>query len=223
MQVEHQPLFGRSVLRCREARNRSRKRNFRTERPFSLAHRIGSVIREQRPARATTRTTGCSLNAAERVETPWNPRCLITRQQPSENIRWSSRPSPVNRLQATGEPKYRESGRRVMLGGSKSDQLGSKEQDRPAPVVNHRESSRFHQRTDSSVQVQHWYSTVQISTGTVQTPAVQHCYKPFTRNHQLELNYTKYARLTTIRRFKFTGLRRDAAVQRSLSRSLPFG
>lgn len=59
---------------------------------------IGSVIREQRPARATTR---------------------ISRSATIPNG-WSSSPRPVNRLQATGEPKYCESRRRVMRGGSKA-------------------------------------------------------------------------------------------------------
>lgn len=41
------------------------------------------------------------------------------RARQSENIRWSSRTGPVNRLQATSQP------RRVMPVGSKSDALGS--------------------------------------------------------------------------------------------------
>lgn len=82
------PHFGRSVLRSRiPVRTATFQRFSLLNGLFLLPFRIGSVIREQRPAAATTRTT------PERE--------------------WSSRPRPVNRLQATGEP------RRVMRGGSK--------------------------------------------------------------------------------------------------------
>lgn len=127
--------------------------------PFSLRQphtaRTGSVIREQRQANATTRTTGCSLyelavlglwvasrynpfggavqNSCEMIESKY------ARPIHSENIRWSSSPSPVNRLQATGEP------RRVMLGGSKSYMLGSEGTGQTRPA-SRRESVRFHQR-----------------------------------------------------------------------------
>lgn len=70
---------------------------------------IGSVIREQRQANATTRTTGIltglNCGSAAGGESPTHS-CPVS-------FRWSSRPRPVNRLQATGEP------RRVMRGGSK--------------------------------------------------------------------------------------------------------
>lgn len=146
--IEHQTTFWPFSSAKPRGSHRCSKRFFRTERPFSLAPRIGSVIREQRPARATTRTTGRSLNSASGVSAQrqlegewWTPvgqggvinrrskNAVRLRTLNSEIIRWSSRPSPVNRLQATGEP------RRVMLGGSKSCALGSEEQDRPAPVA----------------------------------------------------------------------------------------
>ena len=134
------PRFGRSVLRSRKARNRP-QRIFKTERLFLLPSRIGSVNCGQHHANAMTRTTGCSLNGncgseiagwnSTRTvretprERPWPLQRVSASQRKShrfhsENIRWSSRPRPVNRLQATSQP------RRVMRGGSKSDALGSK-------------------------------------------------------------------------------------------------
>lgn len=177
--------------------HRTYQRFFKTERPFSLAHRIGSVIREQRPARATTRTTGCSLKSdsdrramkracrAVRVMvernnetpsgTPGAGRAEKKRQIPrrgrcqnSENIRWSSRPSPVNRLQATGEPKYRESGRRVMLGGSISECLAPKNRTDPYLWATTGKALAFTKEQT----VQYWYST-----GTAQFKSVQVQYR----------------------------------------------
>ena len=91
-------FLGRSVMRFRKGRSRP-PRIFRTERPISLPIRIGSVIRKLCHAAATTWTI--------------------------PEMEWSSRTRPVNRLQATGEP------RRVMRVGSKGYMLGSKEQDSP--------------------------------------------------------------------------------------------
>jgi|SRR6185295_9019992 len=133
---------------------------------------IGSVIREQRPARATTRTTGCSLKAGSDESYPTAnavnraaavavsvqhitdidgaviaprldkdnklPRFAfggLARSSQSEirtdsllafkELRWSSRPRPVNRLQATGEP------RRVMRGGRKAVRLAPRNRTDP--------------------------------------------------------------------------------------------
>lgn len=110
---------------------------------------IGSVNCGQRLAIATTRTTGCSLSgdgcggriAAGTAKQTSGSQFRSSRDESgcrhhhSENIRWSSRPRPVNRLQATSQPKSCESRRRVMRGGSKGYTLGSKEQDRLEPVV----------------------------------------------------------------------------------------
>jgi len=140
------PHFGRSVMRSREARAASSGFS-RLNGLFLLPSRIGSVIREQRPAAATTRTTGRSLNDAvacrgwmdwgnlqitQLIEIPVLKRGHYT--PPTQvspigmkailpasfkELRWSSRTRPENRLQATGEP------RRVMRVGSKSYMLGS--------------------------------------------------------------------------------------------------
>jgi hypothetical protein len=83
---------------------------FQPERPSLWLFRIGCVIREQRPATATTRTN------------------------PARG--WSSRPRPVTRLQATGQP------RRVMRGGSKTLCAWLQIVKRTHPD---RESCRFHQ------------------------------------------------------------------------------
>ena len=121
---------------------------------FPLPFRIGSVIREQRPAAATTRTTVvlCIVNRilrqlnrkagdADGVTTFVFVRRVQSCSQHREQ-RWSSRTRPVNRLQATGEP------RRVMRVGSKGYMLGSEGtgQTRKLVVTNHRESCCFHQR-----------------------------------------------------------------------------
>ncbi len=83
----------------------SRRGYFFARRHSSLSKRVTLNMErpcncEQRPAIATTRTTPATG--------------------------WSSRPRPVNRLQATSQP------RRVMRGGSKSCALGSKQRSRPA-------------------------------------------------------------------------------------------
>jgi hypothetical protein len=58
------PFFGRSVMRSREAR--AARSGFSRLNGLSFwLSRIGSVIREQRPAAATTRKSCCSLNAGE--------------------------------------------------------------------------------------------------------------------------------------------------------------
>jgi len=66
---------------------------------------------------AWTKQTRC---AGSILAGPQGSRLRRNTDSHSENIRWSSRPRPVNRLQATSQP------RRVMRGGSKSDTLGSK-------------------------------------------------------------------------------------------------
>ena len=123
------PHFGRSVMRTREGRAAARGFS-ELNGLFLLPSRIGSVIREQRPAAATTRTTGCSLKFIgvwckwRRIDS-WNDSAVKltareipaknsapgvipevgvqTRPRPtSENIRWSSSPRPVKQA-----PSYR--------------------------------------------------------------------------------------------------------------------
>lgn len=111
------------------------RRYFTTERLLFSLIRIGSVNCGLRPAIATTRTTGCSLSSlhSARLKRPQSGvsvqaglGCVWNCAANSGNIRWSSRPRPVNRLQATSQP------RRVMRGGSKSCALGSSQtKDRP--------------------------------------------------------------------------------------------
>lgn len=113
-----------------------RQRNFTTERLFLLPFRIGSVIREQRPAAATTRTTvffeSCGVGreiSPRRCDGMMQKSFHVTTDLPDgretyghhtiQGTRWSSRTRPVNRLQATGEP------RRVKRVGSKGYMLGS--------------------------------------------------------------------------------------------------
>jgi hypothetical protein len=136
---------------------------------FLWLSRIGSVIREQRPAAATTRKSCCSLNAGVlrcicgSIARKFESRCKKPTRQPSGNAasRIATRPAldaesvssstgPVNRLQATGEP------RRVMPVGSKSYMLGSEGTEQTRATYG-RESCCFHQRnrfltTSNSIQ-----------------------------------------------------------------------
>lgn len=102
-------LFSFAKQRCSPRHHR----RFSELNGLYLAHvRIGSVIREQRPARATTRTT-------REIAAGLNPACG------SKLHGWSSSPVPVNRLQATGEP------RRVMTGGRTAKRLAPKNRTAP--------------------------------------------------------------------------------------------
>lgn len=116
------PLFGRSV----SGENRTSRWGLsRLNGLFISSLLIGSVNREQRLTRATTRTTFPATIPEG----------------------WCSRPRPVNRLQATGQPKSCNSRRRVMRGGSKAKRLAPKEQRTDSLCTSLcRESSRFHQR-----------------------------------------------------------------------------
>jgi hypothetical protein len=127
------PFFGRSVLRSREARTATRS-GFSELNGFFFALPNRPCNCEQRPATATTRKTCCSLNSLRGVR-PEHPQsgvsvqsgldCVWNAGANSESNGWSSSPRPVNRLQATSEP------RRVMRGGRKAMRLAPKNEGRP--------------------------------------------------------------------------------------------